>query len=123
MQIGELEKDKAEYETKKGYLGGELREKEEVIEKIERELMQYLKNTEDMKTIKNTHEFELQEYEAEVTPIARNFRKVEDNVKHMNQEIMKEYTHKMDKQDQIYQKQTHINALKEAKRAATLRKL
>ena len=57
MQIGELQKDKAEYDQKKGYLGGELREKEDVIEKIERELMQYLKNTEDMKTIKNTHEF------------------------------------------------------------------
>lgn len=58
-QIKELKKDQEEYEKKKKYLQEELKDKEEIIEKIEKELVLYLKNTEDMKTIKNNHEFEL----------------------------------------------------------------
>ena len=59
MQIGELSKDQEEYDKKKRYLEEELHEKEDIIERIERELVQYLKNTEGMKTMKNNHEFEL----------------------------------------------------------------
>ena len=59
VQIGELTKDESEYGRKKAYLQEELKDKEAIIERIEGELVQYLKNTEDMKTIKNNHEFEL----------------------------------------------------------------
>ena len=59
VQIAELTKDQEEYNRKKQYLSEELKDKESIIERIERELVQYLKNTEDMKTIKNNHEFEL----------------------------------------------------------------
>jgi chromosome segregation ATPase len=94
-------RDKDEYEIKKQYLKDELRDKEDVIEKIERELVHYLKNTEDMKTIKNNHEFELGEYEQEVAPIQDNFNRIETNVKQMNVEIMKEYNLKVEKTELI----------------------
>jgi hypothetical protein len=48
-----------------------------------------------MKTIKNNHEFELNEYEKEVNPIQDDYKRIEENVKHMNVEIMKEYNHKV----------------------------
>ena len=66
----------------------ELKDKESIIERIERELVIYLKNTEDMKTIKGNHEFELDEYEKEVNPITENHKLLENNVRQMNEEIM-----------------------------------
>lgn len=37
-----------------------------------------------MKTIKNNHEFQLEEYEQEVAPVEDNFNRIETNVKQMN---------------------------------------
>ena len=45
MQIAELTKDQEEYDKKKHYLQDELKDKESIIERIERELVLYLKNT------------------------------------------------------------------------------
>ena len=89
-----------------------MRDKEEIIEKIEHELVVYLKNTEDMKTIKNNHEFELEEYENEVHPISDNFQQIESNVKQMNLEIMKEYSLKVEKTELAERNLMLIEALK-----------
>lgn len=123
MQINELKKDQGEYEKKKEYLREELKDKEDIIEKIEKELVLYLRNTEDMKTIKNNHEFELNEYEHEVNPIQDDFRRIEENVKHMNTEIMKEYNHKVEKGEDITAKHALIATLKDRKKALTIKKL
>jgi chromosome segregation ATPase len=123
VQINELKKDQGEYEKKKEYLREELKDKEDIIEKIEKELVLYLRNTEDMKTIKNNHEFELNEYEHEVTPIQDDFKRIEENVKHMNLEIMKEYNHKVEKGEDIGGKHALIAALKQQKKNLTIKKL
>lgn len=76
-----------------------------------------------MKTIKNNHEFELKEYENEVTPISDNHVLLENNVRDMNSQIMNQYSHKVNTIEEIKTLSEIVQTLREKKKATGFKRV
>ena len=81
-----------------------------------------MKETTQMKKVKNPHEFELKEYESEFEPILAKTAAIEQDVKKMNEEILSIYNDKVRKESQIEECQKKQAQLQAARALAIQRK-